>query len=156
MGIPRHMSHMELSLIDKIFRCQGISILFCKLIQCQFTHCKIIRSPIREQRTSLFVRPPDPHKIIKQRRKTDYRSIGMFLTPAFKPPLQIFTDRGISGVDLHQMLLIPVICSMVIHGDLFPDPVCKKAHRIFMPGNHILYRYRFLLFIISPILRRNQ
>lgn len=48
------------------------------------------------------------------------------------------------------MLLVPVVGHMVVHGNLFPDPVCQKAHGIFVPGNDVVDYDILSLFLIGP------
>ena len=48
------------------------------------------------------------------------------------------------------MLLVPVVGHMVVHGNLFPDPVSQKAHGIFVPGNDVVDYDILSLFLIGP------
>ena len=145
-----HMGNMKLSLIDKILCRHGITVFFCKFIQCDITHCIIIGAPVREQIGISLAASPNPYKIVEHGGKPDYRCIRMGFTPVFHPAQHIFLGFRISGVNLHQMLLIPVVCGMVVHGNLFPDTVCQKADRIFMERSNSLQGNGTRLLLIAP------
>ena len=123
LRISRHMGHMKLSFIDEIFRCHTVTVLFLEFLQRRNTDGEIIRPPVREQIPIFLAAAPDPHKIIEHRGKTYHGGIRMGLTPVLHPAKQILLILRVSGIDLHQMLLVPMVRGMVVHGDFFPDTI---------------------------------
>ena len=148
--ISRHVRHMELSLVDKVLRSHSVAVLFRELVQSQVAHGVIVRSPVREQMPVSFAAPPYPDKIVEHGSKTHHSGVGMRLAPVPHPVKQILPDLGISGVDLHQMLLVPIVGSMVVHGNLFPDAVCQEAHRVFMERDALSDRHAAAGAVVNP------
>ena len=132
--ICRHMGHMKLSLVDKVLRRHGVAVFFPEFIQRPLTHRKVIGAPVSEKISAGGIASPDPHKIIEKGGEPHHSGVRMLLAPFYHPFPQIFPNLRIAGINLHQMLLVPVIRSVIVHGNLFPDPVSQKAHRIFMPA----------------------
>ena len=121
------MSHMEFSLVDKVFSAEPIAIFFFKILQCPGAYCKVIGSPVRKEAAVLLTVPPYPGKVIKHGSETHYRGIRVLPAPVVHPCIQILPGFLRSGVYRHQMFLLPVVSHMVIHGDFFPDPVSEKG-----------------------------
>ncbi|MNC11182.1 hypothetical protein D3C75_588720 [compost metagenome] len=79
----------------------------------------------------------------------------MLSAPILHPVQHIRLRFRIHRINLHQMLFVPVIRGVVVHGDFFPDPVGHEADCVFMPRynsgqNHIP---RFA--VIIPLFSRN-
>ena len=121
--VAGHMGHMQLSLIDKIFRCHTVTVLFLEFLQCRNTHSEIIGTPVGEQIPVPLTASPDPYEIIEHGSKAYHRGIRMGLAPVLHPAKQILLIFRVSGIDLHQMLFVPMVRSVVVHGDLFPDTI---------------------------------
>ena len=74
----------------------------------------------------------------------------MGLTPVLHPGQHIGLGLRIPGIYLHEVLLIPVVGGVVVHGDLFPDPVGQETHCVFVEGHNILHRHSACRLVIAP------
>ena len=145
-----HMGHVKPALIDEILSLHGITVLFLKLVQSQSADGIVIGTPVREKLAVSLTAAPDPDKVVEHGGEAHHRGVGMGLAPVLHPAQHIFLRLRISGIDLHQMLLVPVVGGMIVHGNLFPYAVGQKAHRIFVEGCDSLYNYRACFLIIAP------
>ena len=155
VGLPcrtRHMRYVQLSFVDKVLCRHGVAVPFLELIQRQGTDRVVIGTPVGEEITIAFAAAPYPHKIVEHGSKPHHGGIGVGLTPVSHPSQQIFLRLRISGIDLQQMLLVPVIGGVVIHGNFFPDTICKEAHRIFMEWHRRFYGYRTVSLTVLPLI----
>ena len=152
--ISRHMGHMQLSLVDEVLGRHAVTVFLFKLIQSPLAHGEIIGAPVRKQVAAVLIASPDPDKIVEHGGEAHHRGCRMGFAPVLHPAQQIFPGFRIHGIDLHQMLLIPVVRGVIVHGNLFPDPVSHEADRISVErhggsdGNASAFR------IIAPSLRR--
>ena len=133
--ISGHVGHVQLSLIDEILGRHAVAVFLFKLVQSPLAHGKVVGTPVRKQVAAAFVASPDPDKIVEHGGEAHHRGRRMGLAPVFHPAEQIFPGFRIHGIDLHQMLLVPVVGGVVVHGNLFPDPVGHEADRIGMEGH---------------------
>ena len=85
MLISRHMSHMQLALVDKILCRKLISVFIRKCVKRPLTHREIIRAPVRIQISVSYIASPNPYKIIEHGGKTHYRCRRMRLAPLLHP-----------------------------------------------------------------------
>ena len=133
-----HMGHVKLTLIDKILRTKSIAVCLFKFLQSQRAYGKIIRTPVRIEVPVFLFASPYPDKVVKQGGKTHYRSVRVGFAPVFQPLVKVVPGLFFSGVYGYQMLLVPVIGHVIVHGNFFPDTVRQKAYRIIMEGNRLL------------------
>lgn len=80
----------------------------------------------------------------------------MGFTPLLHPLQEKFLCLRVNGINLHQVFFIPVVGSMVVHGNFFPDTVGHKAHRIGVPGGGLLNGHTAFFLIIAPFIRSQQ
>ena len=149
----RHMGNVQLALIDEIFRSHPVSVLLLELIERERADREIIRCPVREQIAAARVGSPDPDEIIEKRGETYNIRLRMILAPAVHPVKHVLLRGGITRIDLHQMLSGPGIRDVIVHRDLFPDPVREEIHRILMPERAVVDRDNSVL--ILPVLHRH-
>ncbi len=79
----------------------------------------------------------------------------MLFAPCLHPVQEILLHGRMPGIQLHQMFLVPVIGHMVVHRDLFPDPVCHKIDRVFMPRLAAIDPHASRGLVIAPALSGN-
>ena len=119
--------------VNKVLSGHFVAIGFFKGVQRGDADGVIIGGPIREAVGKPRILAPDPDKVIKQGCEPDDVRLRMLLAPGPHPPAQIILRFGIPGIQLHQMLPVsPVVGQVVIHGNLFPDPVDEEIHRVGM------------------------
>ena len=150
-----HMSRVKASLIDKILRGQAIAVFLLKPLQSPGAYGEVIGAPVCEMVSMAFILSPDPNEVVEKRGKTYHRGIRIFPAPVFQPGKQIFLRIRVTGINGHQMLLIPVICNMIIHIDLFPDPICQEIHRIIVICPDSCNLHSALRLIKGPLLSGN-
>ena len=152
----RHMGHMQFSLVDEVLGSQFIAIFRGKIIQCLFAHREIIGTPVRKKVPVPDIASPYPNKIIKHGSKTHNSSGRMGFTPLLHPLQEKFLCLRVNGINLHQVLFIPIVGSMVVHGNFFPDTIGHKAHRIGVPCGGLLNGHTAFFLIVTPFIRSQQ
>ena len=151
-----HVGDVQAALVDEILRRERVAIPLLKQAQRTRADGEIIGSPVGEQVAAALVRAPDPHEIVEQRGEAHHRGGGVALTPAAHPGKQIRLRFRVDGVDLHEMLLVPVVRGVVVHGDLFPDAVGEEAHGVGVERDGAADLHRALLRAVGPAFRREQ
>ena len=145
------MRHLEFPLIDEVLRCERIPVRFFKFLQRQRADRKVVGPPVCKKIPVPFTAAPYPHKVIEQGCKPHDGRMGMLPAPVLHPHLHKFAHFRITGIDLHQMLFIPVVRYMVVHGYFFPDTVCKKTYRIGMERRDPCNRHGLRFPVIGPL-----
>ena len=150
-AVTRHVCHMELTLIDEVLRRHAITVLCRKVIQHLRADRKVIRSPVRVQLPVALTAAPDPDEIVEHGRETHHCRVRVRLAPVFHPVEHVRLCLGMHRIDLHQMLLVPVVRRVVVHGDLFPDAVRQKTHRVIVPRRGVVHGDSLFLLIVMPL-----
>ena len=65
----------------------------------------------------------------------------MRFAPAFHVVFQVLAHDRVDGIDLPQMLFLPAVRYVIIHGNFFPHAESEEIHRVFMVLFRVFYKH---------------
>jgi len=127
--------NVEFAAIDEVFGNEAVTVTARELVKRQRTDREIVGRPIGEEIAAAGIGTPNPHEIVEKRGESHHCSGGVSFAPVNQPFFQVRADGFVAGIELHEMLFVPMIGGVVVHGDFLPHAVCHEADGVFVKGD---------------------